>query len=311
VGQHLVEVLTEENRDIICVIRSQEIPPHLQHQNIQVCHADLMDQADLNACIKDAETVFHVAGHATLRTTNEADLAVNSQGTQNLIEACLKTKKMKKFIYISSLTAVAQSTGQKLQKPIDDTSTHQPDTAYGRSKRQAEEIVTEQCQTAKMPYVILRPALVYGPRSRSDAGLLALHKAATNGAFISKFNWPGTVSMIYIKDLIKACLIVEKDERANNQTYLISDGSPITFGNLFQLLSQNKKQWPMPKLLCKIANKTYDLCDRYLSVSNWIPAYTMALLGPSLACSSQRLKIDLNFQPEYTLTSGLSETLGN
>lgn len=311
VGQHLVEALKENNRDITCIVRSKNIPPHLQHPNIEICHADLMNKDQLSACIKETETVFHVAGHATLRTKSPSELTVNTQGTQNLVEACIQANTMRKFIYISSLTAVAQPAGQKLQKPIDETCTQLPDTAYGRSKRDAEMIVQDQCQKTKMPYVILRPALVYGPNSRSDAGLLALHQAVTKGSLISKFNWPGTVSLIYVKDLIKACLMVEQDARANNQTYLISDGEPITFGNLFQILSQSKKQWPMPKSMCKIANKIYDMCDQTLSISKWIPAYVMALLGPSLACSSQRLQKDLHFQPDYTLSAGLSETLGN
>ncbi len=115
-------------------------------------HADVIQSADV---------VLHMAGvsHAT---NDEAYAAVNERGTAALLDACGRTQPV---IYLS--TRCAGSTGG----------------AYGRSKYRAEEAVV----ASGRPYVIIRPAEVYG--THSGEGIDALIDLALRRGVLIDFRW--------------------------------------------------------------------------------------------------------------------------
>jgi len=66
---------------------------------------------------------------------------------------------VKKFCYLSSLTAVGPSPEGK---PVDETAPCRPITSYGESKLEAERVCMEFSKD--IPVVVIRPPAVYGPR---------------------------------------------------------------------------------------------------------------------------------------------------
>ncbi len=315
VGQHLLKALVSQGRKVVCLVRPQSDIAAIEQPGVRIFRADLCNQESLMGCCQNIETVFHVAGHASLRTQKKDALLVNTLGTRNLLEEITKSGTVTRFIYISSLTAISQTRGKKLTHPITDPCNAYPDTAYGQSKREAEQCVLQFAKQANMPYTILRPAMIYGPGSRPDAGINAITQAITSNALIGRLNLPGTFSLIYIGDLIRLCLNVEKNPKAINQTYLVCDGQPITFG---QLIHQIRQQINCPSPLVKIPgiffqllNKTYDVLDQFLHVSRIVPSYLFSPIGACLSCMSNALQKELDFIPQYSLSEGLAETLRN
>ena len=115
-------------------------------------HTDVIQSADL---------VLHMAGvsHAT---SDEAYVAVNERGTEALLNACRRDQPV---IYLS--TRCAGSAGG----------------AYGQSKYRAEQAVV----ASGRPYVIIRPAEVYG--THSGEGIDALIDLALRWGVLLDFRW--------------------------------------------------------------------------------------------------------------------------
>jgi len=139
---------------------------------------DLADRDALARLVAGADAVLHVAG-----VVNAPDAAGfhlgNVAGTEALLDAA-ETAGVKRFVFVSSLAAREPGL-----------------SAYGRSKRDAEEAV----QLSRLAWTIVRPPAIYGPRDRE---MLDLFRAARRG--VVPLPPPGRASMLHVDDLARLLL---------------------------------------------------------------------------------------------------------
>ena len=313
VGSHLVEALLRSGKAVVCLVRPGRDALHLERPGIRIHPGDLLDGESLRGCCDGVETVFHLGACANLRTRNARSLRANTAGTRNLLKEVGRSGGVGRLLYMSSLTAAGRPPGERVSRPLDDRCGGVPDTPYGRSKCEAERTVRSGCEGAGIAYVILRPALVYGPGSRPDAGMNALMRAVATGSLASRFDLPGRLSVVYVKDLVRACLIVAEHPEAVNRTFFVSDGPPVTFGEIFQtvrrLLGRRRTSHRLSEGACRAAGSAYDCLDRLFGVSGLIPPYLLAPVSANLACESSALQQQLGYRAHYPLSLGLAETL--
>ncbi len=124
---------------------------------VRVVAGDLHDTRALAGAVEGQDVVFHVAGVVAARNETEF-LRANRDGTANLVEASTRAGRPR-FVLVSSMAAAGPAVpGQ----PLNGTEPPRPVTAYGRSKLEAERVVT----ASALPWTIVRPPTVYGPRDR-------------------------------------------------------------------------------------------------------------------------------------------------
>jgi nucleoside-diphosphate-sugar epimerase len=157
VGSHLTEVLRRRGDVVTALARSPSKAAMLAPLGVKVVPGDLHDAPALERAVEGQEVVFHVAGVVAARTESEFTRS-NRDGTANLVAAAQRVGHPK-FILVSSMAAGGPA-GKGA--PRDGTEPSQPVTAYGRSKLAAEGVVT----ASSLPWCILRPPMVYGPRDR-------------------------------------------------------------------------------------------------------------------------------------------------
>ena len=184
--------------------------------------------------------VVHAAG-ATKCLHREDFFRTNTEGTQNLIEALRATNMIpQRFIFISSLSVFGAIREKPVRKaspdnpwiysPILLTDTPQPNTAYGQSKLQAEEFLQNQ---KDIPYTILRPTGVYGPREKDYFLMAQSIKQHIDFAVGYKRQ---DITFVYVTDVVQAVfLALEKGK--TGRRYFLSDGEVYqssTFSNLIR-----------------------------------------------------------------------------
>ncbi len=104
------------------------------------------------------DVVFHVAGIAHIRETRKnRDLyyRVNRDLAYETAKKA-KTAGVKQFIFLSSMSIYGIETGR-----IDESTSLRADTAYGKSKLEAENLVS-QLQDDTFVVATLRPPMIYG-----------------------------------------------------------------------------------------------------------------------------------------------------
>jgi dihydroflavonol-4-reductase len=207
VGSHLVEALQSRSIEVTALARSATKAAELVRRGVRVVSGDLDQLAGLDEAVRDQDVVYHVAGMVAAR--NEAEfLRCNRDGTSNLLAAAQRQGKPR-FILVSSLAAAGPA---QRGTPLLGTESPRPVTAYGRSKLAAEQIV----RTSALPWSIVRPPIVYGPRDREVLKMFRLAKLGLAPVF---GDGRQELSAVHAADLAQALVGVGQSSKTIEETY--------------------------------------------------------------------------------------------
>ena len=139
------------------------------------------------------DVVFHVAGIAHIKETKENEELYYSVNRDLAFEAAKKAKNegVKQFVFLSSMSVYGMETGV-----IDQSTLTNPKNAYGKSKLEAEKLISE-LDDKSFTVSILRPPMIYGKGCKGNYTRLA--KIARKSPLFPESK--NRRSMIYIDNL--------------------------------------------------------------------------------------------------------------
>ncbi len=253
------------------------------------------------------EYVIHCAG-VTKPEKIEEFYHGNVEFTDFFIKALLKTQpNFKKFIFISSLQAIGPGDPQSML-PINEETPMNPFTPYGISKHEAEKKIMA---IEGLDWIIFRPTSVYGPRDTKFIHQIV--NLVKRGIALRVGPQGQLVSFIYVKDLARALWdAVEMDVK--NQVYCLSDGSDYdpsdvnTFISKYMGIKTRNVKLPIGFLLgvSYLRLGIARLLSKPLHVS---PYKIREITSRNWRVDNAKLRRELNFQPHYTLETGLLDAL--
>lgn len=219
IGSHIVEEALQQGYDVWAAVRRSSSREFLQDERIHFIELNLSSQQQLGEQLRSVtfDYVVHAAG-ATKCLHADDFFRINTEGTKNLVRALLAVgMPLKRFVFISSLSIMGAIREQQPYQEIRDTDTPQPNTAYGRSKLEAERFLDGLCG---FPYVILRPTGVYGPREKDY--FLQVKSIKGHVDFAVGFKRQD-ITFVYVTDVVQAVfLAMEKGQTGHR--YILSDG---------------------------------------------------------------------------------------
>ncbi|MGH9860561.1 MAG: NAD-dependent epimerase/dehydratase family protein, partial [Candidatus Acidiferrales bacterium] len=121
--------------------------------SVQYVTGDLSEPASYEACLRQVDTVVHLAA-TTGRAKREEYLRVNAEGTRALVERC-RAAGVQRFLHVSTIAV-----------KFPDTRRYY----YAQSKQQAEEAV----RASGLRWTIVRPTILAGRGSPVLAGMAKL-----------------------------------------------------------------------------------------------------------------------------------------
>lgn len=220
VGSHLIESLRRRGDDVTALVRSPAKAAALGRAGVRLVEGDLDALDALRRASEGAEVVYHVAGRVAARDDAEF-LRANRDGTANLLAAAAESGRPR-FVLVSSLAAGGPAARGG---PLTGAEPPRPVTAYGRSKLAGEEVV----RAGTLPWVILRPPMVYGPR---DTEVLKLFKLARWGVAPVFGKGDQELSAIFGPDLAEALVAAGTGPHSIGKTYLPCHPEVFTSGAL-------------------------------------------------------------------------------
>jgi len=253
------------------------------------------------------EYVIHCAG-VTRPDNMEEFHKGNVEFTEFFLKTLLKTQPaFKKFIFISSLQALGPGDPVTM-KPIDETTTPNPFTPYGISKFEAEKIIMA---TPGLEWIIFRPTSVYGPRDTKFVHQIV--KLVQKGIAVRLGPKGQLVSFVYVKDLARA-LWDAVDMNVNKQIYVVSDGNDYDPSQVNQFLAKHlgvrTVHVKIPKaMVMGIAHVRLFLAGIRKKPLHVSPFKIREITSRNWRVDNSKMVRELNFQPKYTLESGLKEAL--
>ena len=231
IGSFIVEEALKRGFETWAAMRKSSSKAYLQDERIKFIELNLNSKEQLVEQMrgKGFDYVVHAAG--VTKCLNKADFhRINTEGTKNLVEALLELKMpLKRFVFVSSLSVFGAIKEKMPYDEIHETDTPQPNTAYGRSKLEAEQYLDSV--GSRIPYIILRPTGVYGPKEK-DYFIMA--KSIKQHSDFAVGYQRQDITFVYVTDVVQAIfLALEKGE--NGRKYFLSDGEvyqSTTFSDL-------------------------------------------------------------------------------
>jgi len=185
--------------------------------------------------LEGIDAIVHLAGlaHTNIRNGGlEIFNSVNVAATQNLAISA-KQVGVKRFIYISSIRAQVGVSSPLTVHEGDDA---HPTDCYGRSKLAAESAVRD----AGVPFTILRPVIVYGPRPKGN--FRSLIQLASMPLPLPFFGLNSRRSLLGIDNFISAVRFVLNNPSTVGETYLVADSTPLTLPEIVTMLRKAQRR---------------------------------------------------------------------
>ena len=328
IGSHIVEEALDRGFDVWAAVRKTSSREFLTDERIHFIELNLSSQAQLEEQFRQHpfDYVVHAAG--ATKCLHASDFhRINTEGTQNLVRALMAVgMPLKKFVFISSLSIMGAIREQQPYQEIRDTDTPQPNTAYGRSKLEAEQWLDslspklgddrgmnkassdpQPPNLGGLDYVILRPTGVYGPREKDY--FLQVKSIKSHVDFAVGFQRQD-ITFIYVTDVVQAVFLAIDHGRIGAK-YFLSDGEVYqsrTFSDYLQrelgnpwLLRVKAPIWLLRVVTCcgehwsRLTGKVTALNnDKYhiMRQRNW-------------RCDIQPARDELGFQPQVQLEEGV------
>lgn len=314
IGSFLVQRGLELGYEVWAAVRSTSSRRWLQDERIRFFDLSLSSDEALRRTLEAHKAehgafdyVIHAAG-ATKAKTEDDFYRINTQGTARLARLLRETGCLHgRFIFLSSLS-VCGPAHEADGAPITTDDTPVPNTAYGRSKLQAE---AELAKVEGLDYVILRPTGVYGPREK-DYYLMA-KSIAQRVDFAVGFK-PQVITFVYVRDLVEAAYLALTHGKSGN-AYFLTDGEEYNSRAFSDLLQKNMgltgvmhitaPLWLL-RAICAVngtvakgmGHATTLNLDKYhiLSQRNW-------------RCDIAPARQELGYTPQWPLARGVKETI--
>jgi nucleoside-diphosphate-sugar epimerase len=303
VGQGIVKRVIEASLPVRVVLRPSSKVVSFPNGSIEQVTADPMDSESLVSAVEGAHYIVHCAG-ALAGQSYDDYYRGNVMYTQNLISAVKKAgAPIKKFILISSQAAAGPAGVGEVKT---EESPENPISLYGLSKQQAEEVL----RASGLPYVILRPAPIYGPR---DKEFLSLFKMAKAGLFFTVGDGEQVINLVHIDDLIESILQVLTMQEGVNKTYFVTGNGQFTQNEIldFCRVAAQRNAWVihLPILLARLIGV---LAVQWGRITGKVPLLNLDKIREmeqrTWLCSGAAIREDLGFIPQREVQEGFQQT---
>ncbi len=251
-----------------------------------------------------ADVVVHAAG-ATRAPTRARLIASNVTLTARVIDAA-RRGRVGRVVLISSQAAAGPAAS--VDCPVAEDAEPAPVEAYGRSKLDAEQVVRD---ATDVPWVIVRPAAVYGPHDRD---FIAMFRLARRGIAVHPANRDHWISIVYADDVARGVVLASSRREALGGTFFVANEHPVQWRDLFHEAARCAgcrihTDVEVPAWLVQAGAVAGDAAARISGRAGLLTSGKVALAKPRYwVCSAERIRRTLGFVSLMGLPEGLAET---
>jgi nucleoside-diphosphate-sugar epimerase len=226
IGHRLVEYLAlHYGANVRALVRNYGPAVHLARLPVELVSGDLLQPDSLARVMDGCDLIFHCA--AGMSGSDESRRSVTVEGTRHLLDAAARAN-VSRFVHVSTVAVHGPNPG-----PVIDESlplAHSNDL-YADAKLDAEQLVFAYGRDRGVPVTVLRPTVVYGPRSGSwTLGPITQMK---RGTFTLIEGGEGSAHHVYVDDVIQGLLLAATRPEAVGEAFILSSGESVPWRHFF------------------------------------------------------------------------------
>lgn len=297
IGSHLVEKLIEEGNDVKAFVYYNSfnswgwldtLPKEIV-KNVEIFSGDIRDPNGVREAISGADVVYHLAALIAIPFSYhspDAYVDTNIKGTLNVLQAArhLDTDRV-------LITSTSEVYGTAQYVPIDEKHPYQGQSPYSATKIGADRLAESFYRSFNLPITIVRPFNTYGPRQSARAVIPTIITQLLSGKNEIKLGaLSPTRDFNYVKDTVSGFIEIANNHSCIGEEINIATQKEISIGELAE------------ELIRQINPNACIVCDEERLRPE--KSEVNRLLG----CNDKIRRLT-NWEPKYTLSEGLSETI--
>jgi len=314
-GRSLVPILAQRSTAIRCLARtdSEAAEVALAGRSVVCLTGDVRSPADLDRLFDDGagSTVIHAGSviHPAKETREFFD--VNVGGTALMLDRARRAG-VQRFVYVSSNSPFGSS--RDPGTIFDEDSAYHPESAYGASKMEAEQLVLRAHTDGDVETVIVRCPWFYGPHQ--PARQTRFMTLVRRGRFPLVGDGTNRRSLAYTVSLAEGLVRAELCERAAGRAYWVADREPYTMLAILagvkrafeaEGLPTSPRRPRLPSFIADVAGITDRALQRIGRYSQEI--HVLSEMNRTIACTTARAEAELGYQPQVDLVEGMRASI--
>ena len=305
VGGNLVEELIGNKekwginpKEIFILIRENSNIDNLKKLGVEFRIGDLEKPETLTKAVKGISIIFHLGAVVLDQSPPELLHKVNVLGTQALLDAFVKEKTAKKFVFVSTWGVY----GYKVKpKPMKETQPFEPTTEYHKSKVEAEKIVWRYHDEYNLPVVVARLPMILGPGDTLSTPRVVQAFFDKKVKFIG--NGKNKFSGVHVRDAANAIITMGLKKEGNASAYNVKsfDISQKDYWEIhMKAINYNEKIPTFPHWLAMFYAWTKEVSAKIKGTGKpTLTRHRVMRFGNTRILDISKIQNDFNWEPKH------------
>jgi nucleoside-diphosphate-sugar epimerase len=230
-GRRLAEILSEEGETLRLILRESSKFDPLGLERAEIVRCSLTDMKALSRAMRGVRVVYNCAGLSSDWGRWAEFRAANIDGVANLLSAALQSGSVERFVHVSTTDIYGYP-----EHPCDERrGFHDVGLPYNRSKGLGDELSLDFQKATGLPVTVVRPATIFGPRSKDWVVELSRHLKA--GRALTVAGGHSAAGLVYVDDVVQAMTSLAKNPTADGEAYNVVDPHSMTWRTYFDVVA--------------------------------------------------------------------------
>jgi len=318
IGTQVVAKLVEIGcRNVRCLVRpsssTSKIESLIQKYGnaIRILRGNLLSREECIAATEGISVIYHLA--AGTGSKSFADAFLNSViTTRNLLEAVLIHGSLRRFVNVSSFAVYTNENHPRVGVLDEDCPTEvRPELrsdAYCFAKVKQDELVVDYGTRHGIPYVLVRPGVVYGPGKKRIHGRVGMD---TFGFFVH-LGGANSIPFTYVENCAEAIALAGLKRGVDGHVFNVVDDDLPSSREFLKLYKKEVKRFPSIYLP---HGASYLFCLLWEKYSAWSQGQLPAVFNRKVWATSwkrtqysnEKIKTVLGWRPRVSMADGLKQ----
>ena len=305
-GKHIVSNLSRSGYEVRVLARPHGDKEAGERFGRHVIWGDIRDPVKVNNAVNGMDKVIHLVSNFRKGGSDKREAyAINVEGTENVLKACLKFG-IQKLVHCSTIGVH----GDVKEIPADEDTPFNPGDLYQQTKLIAEKRVWKFYKETGLPISVIRPISMFGP---GDLRMLKLFRMISKKRFVIVGKGDALFQPAYIDDVVKGFMLCLNKDQATGEAFIIGGEEYVSLNELFRIIAEELGVKP-PRLKVPMLPVIFlaTLCEKIcvpLNIEPPLHRRRVSFFKNNRAFNINKAKRILGYLPEISLREGIKRTI--
>jgi len=307
-GGRLTQMLVRRGAHVTVLARPGADLRHLHGLPVRVVTGGLTEFAAVREAVRGRTHIFHCAACSTDWATERTYFESNVIGTGMLLEAASREPRLERLVHVSTTDVYGYP-----ERPVgEDVEPVDAGLPYNRTKLQGELEVWGYAEQG-LPVTVIRPATIYGPRSKDF--VVEIAKMLRQRMMLLVDGGRASGGFCYVDNVCCAMMTVCSHPETKGEAYNLTDGSEVSWREYVSALALGlglPEPWmTLPFGVAMGVGRAAELVHAGLRLPGrpLLTRHAVYLLGRDQEFPACKAARDFGYAPGVTFAEGMRRTV--